>query len=173
MAQAPVAKNGNQAAPPPAVAQMSIEAALKLIQAEGPRGFPGPLRGCPKGHRSPRDGRRLRSPGPGGRDPGVQAGPDPTKKPGTLVQPVPGGPFAVSAQGYEVWQEAAGACVIFPSEVLVDGKWQAQPRRDQGSEERAYPDDLRSGGCVPVLVQRYPDGLRLDDHLRHPFLPHD
>jgi len=48
-------------------------------------------------------------------------------KAGTLIQPVPGGGYVVSAQGYEVWQEAAGACVIFPSEVLVDGKWQSNP----------------------------------------------
>lgn len=48
-------------------------------------------------------------------------------KDGTLIQPVPNGPFVVSAQGYEHWQEAAGACVIFPSEVLVDGKWQQNP----------------------------------------------
>jgi hypothetical protein len=46
---------------------------------------------------------------------------------GTLVQPVPGGPLVVSAQGYEVWQEAAGASVIFPKEVLVDGQWQQNP----------------------------------------------
>lgn len=46
---------------------------------------------------------------------------------GTLVQPVPGGPFVVSAQGYEHWQEAVGASVIFPKEVLVDGKWQQNP----------------------------------------------
>ena len=62
MAQAPVAKNGNQAAPPPAVAPMTIEAALEFIQAEGPRGFPDPLRGCPEGHRVPGNGRRLRAP---------------------------------------------------------------------------------------------------------------
>lgn len=50
-----------------------------------------------------------------------------SEKAGTLIQPVPAGPYVISAQGYEVWQEAAGACVIFPSEVLVDGKWQANP----------------------------------------------
>lgn len=50
-----------------------------------------------------------------------------SQREGTLIQPVPGGPFALSAQGYEVWQEKAGACVIFPSEVLVDGKWQQNP----------------------------------------------
>jgi len=46
---------------------------------------------------------------------------------GTLVQPVPGGPSVISAQGYEAWAEATGASVIFPKEVLVDGKWQANP----------------------------------------------
>jgi len=46
---------------------------------------------------------------------------------GTLIQPVPGGPYVVSAQGYEVWQEAVGASVIFPKEVLVDGQWQQNP----------------------------------------------
>ena len=50
-----------------------------------------------------------------------------SEKAGTLIQPVPGGAHVISAQGYEVWQEAAGACVIFPSEVLVDGNWQANP----------------------------------------------
>ena len=50
-----------------------------------------------------------------------------TEKGGTLIQPVPGGAFALSAQGYEVWQEASGACVIFPSEVLVNEKWQQNP----------------------------------------------
>lgn len=46
---------------------------------------------------------------------------------GTLVQPVPGGPSVISAQGYEAWAEATGASVIFPKEVLVDGQWQANP----------------------------------------------
>lgn len=46
---------------------------------------------------------------------------------GTLVQPVPGGPSVISAQGYEVWAETVGASVIFPKEVLVDGQWQPNP----------------------------------------------
>jgi hypothetical protein len=50
-----------------------------------------------------------------------------SQKEGTLIQPVPSGPFVVSAQGYEVWSESAGACVIFPSDVLVDGKHQQNP----------------------------------------------
>ncbi|MFA5261524.1 MAG: hypothetical protein WC450_09875 [Candidatus Omnitrophota bacterium] len=48
-------------------------------------------------------------------------------KEGTLIQPVPGGPHVISAQGYEQWAGVAGACVIFPSEVLVDGKWMQNP----------------------------------------------
>jgi hypothetical protein len=46
---------------------------------------------------------------------------------GGLVQPVPGGPHVISAQGYEMWAEASGASVIFPNEVLVDGQWQQNP----------------------------------------------
>lgn len=46
---------------------------------------------------------------------------------GTLAQPVPGGPFAVSAQGYEVLSEATGTCCIFPMHVLVDGQMQQNP----------------------------------------------
>jgi hypothetical protein len=58
-----------------------------------------------------------------------------SERAGTLVQPVPNGPFTVSAQGYEVWQEAAGACVIFPSQVLVGTEWQHNPAviRDEKS----------------------------------------
>ncbi|WP_156955654.1 hypothetical protein [Solidesulfovibrio alcoholivorans] len=36
-------------------------------------------------------------------------------------------PFVVSAQGYEMWAEAAGACVIFPKSVTVDGVEQTNP----------------------------------------------
>jgi hypothetical protein len=46
---------------------------------------------------------------------------------GGLVQPVPGGPYVLSAQGYEIWAEAAGACVIFPRSVIVDGIEQTNP----------------------------------------------
>jgi len=38
---------------------------------------------------------------------------------GGLVQPVAGGPYVLSAQGYEMWAEAAGAQVVFPTQVLV------------------------------------------------------
>lgn len=54
----------------------------------------------------------------------------------TLVQPVPGGDVVVSAQGYEVWAEAAGACVIFPKEVLVGNKWQQNPHAERDPENR-------------------------------------
>jgi len=46
---------------------------------------------------------------------------------GGLVQPVFNGPFVVSAQGYEMWAEAAGTCVIFPRSVIVDGIEQTNP----------------------------------------------
>ncbi|MFW5970489.1 MAG: hypothetical protein ACOCQT_00170 [Desulfovermiculus sp.] len=46
---------------------------------------------------------------------------------GTLVQPVPGGPYVISAQGYEVLNEATGTCVVLPGQVLVDGQWQQNP----------------------------------------------
>lgn len=55
---------------------------------------------------------------------------------GTLVQPVPGGPYVVSAQGYEVWAEAAGANVIFPDQVLVGAKWQPNPHAVMGDQGR-------------------------------------
>lgn len=50
-----------------------------------------------------------------------------TRANGGLIQPVPGGPHVVSAQGYEMWSEKAGACVIMPPEVLVDGQRKANP----------------------------------------------
>jgi len=133
MAQAPAAMNGNQPAPPPAVALLSIEAALKLIREKAPEAFPilsGVVRkdvvalGTDEAF-ALRDG--------DGEIRAFKQALTLKESAGTLVQPVPGGPFVVSAQGYEVWQEAAGACVIFPSEVLVDGKWQQNPAviRDQ------------------------------------------
>ena len=53
-------------------------------------------------------------------------------KDGTLVQPVPGGPNVISAQGYVVWAEAAGAIIMNAPHVLVDGKMVQNPhvRRD-------------------------------------------
>ena len=127
MAQAPVAKNGNQAAPPPVVALMSIETALKLVEQKAPEAFPV-LSGVVRKDivsLGTDDAFALRD--QEGEIRAFKQSLTLSEKAGTLIQPVPGGPFAVSAQGYEVWQEAAGACVIFPSEVLVDGKWQANP----------------------------------------------
>jgi len=46
---------------------------------------------------------------------------------GGLVQPVYKGPFTISAQGYEMWAEAAGACVMFPRSVLVQGREERNP----------------------------------------------
>ncbi len=48
---------------------------------------------------------------------------------GGLVKPGFGDsfPFVVSAQGYEMWAEASGTCVIFPKTVMVDGVEQANP----------------------------------------------
>ena len=46
---------------------------------------------------------------------------------GGLVKPVSTGPFVVSAQGYEMWAEASGTCIIFPKTVTVDGVEQANP----------------------------------------------
>jgi len=126
-AQAPAVKNGTQTAPPPAVAPMTIEAALELIKQKAPEAFPV-LSGVVRKDivsLGTDDAFALRD-----QEGEIRAFKQPltlSEKAGTLIQPVPGGPFAVSAQGYEVWQEAAGACVIFPSEVLVDGKWQANP----------------------------------------------
>lgn len=57
-------------------------------------------------------------------------------KAGTLVQPVPNGPFVVSAQGYEVWAETAGACVIFPKEVLVGNTWVPNPHAERDPNNR-------------------------------------
>lgn len=46
---------------------------------------------------------------------------------GGLVQPVYNGPFVVSAQGYEMWAEASGTCVMCPEQVLVDGEMRRNP----------------------------------------------
>lgn len=59
-----------------------------------------------------------------------------SQKEGTLIQPVPGGPHVISAQGYEVWAEAAGACVIFPKEVLVGNQWQPNPHAERDPKNR-------------------------------------
>lgn len=50
-------------------------------------------------------------------------------KNGGIIQIVQakGQPFVVTAQGYEFWAEAAGASVIMPRRVVVDGKWMGNP----------------------------------------------
>jgi len=55
---------------------------------------------------------------------------------GTLVQPVYGGPFVVSAQGFEVLAEAAGACVIFPQTVLVGNDQKPNPYAERDPDNR-------------------------------------
>ena len=133
--QAPAVKNGTQAAPPPAVALMSIEAALRLVEQKVPEAFPT-LSGVVRKDivsLGTDDAFALRD--QEGEIRAFKQSLTLSEKAGTLIQPVQGGPFVVSAQGYEVWQESAGACVIFPSEVLVDGKWQQNPAviRDQNN----------------------------------------
>lgn len=46
---------------------------------------------------------------------------------GTLIQPVLGGPWVVSAQGYEILSEAAGVCTMFPQDCVVDGQIKSNP----------------------------------------------
>jgi len=55
---------------------------------------------------------------------------------GGLIAPVPGGPHVVSAQGYEIWAEAAGASCIFPKEVLVGGEWKPNPYAEKDENKR-------------------------------------
>lgn len=50
-----------------------------------------------------------------------------SKENGGLIQPVPGGPFVVSAQGYEIWANATAANVLFMKKVLVRGQWENNP----------------------------------------------
>lgn len=46
---------------------------------------------------------------------------------GGLIQPVYNGPFVVSAQGYEMWAEAAGAQAIFPKSIQYKGATAENP----------------------------------------------
>jgi hypothetical protein len=46
---------------------------------------------------------------------------------GTLIQPVPKGPFVISAQGYENWETAAAAITMKAPFVMVNGKQQSNP----------------------------------------------
>lgn len=80
---------------------------------------------------------------------------------GGLIQPVYNGPWVVSAQGYEMMAEITGASVIFPKEVLVDGKWEPNPSviRDSGNRRilaiyaRAVAFRYSSKG-IPQVVDR-------------------
>jgi len=56
---------------------------------------------------------------------------------GGLVQPVRGGPFVISAQGYEMINEATGASVIHPKTLTVDGKTVGNPyiKRDPNTSQ--------------------------------------
>jgi len=55
---------------------------------------------------------------------------------GTLIKPTPQGPFVISAQGYEKWAESAGACVIFPKEVLVNHQLCLNPFAERDTKNR-------------------------------------
>jgi len=61
---------------------------------------------------------------------------------GGLIQPVYNGPSVVSAQGYEIINEATGASVIFPKTVLVDG------------EEKPNPFVVREKGHITQIICR-------------------
>jgi hypothetical protein len=50
---------------------------------------------------------------------------------GELIQPGYNKPWVISAQGYEKWQEAAGASVIFPKTVVVNGEVSGNPHVDR------------------------------------------
>jgi hypothetical protein len=83
---------------------------------------------------------------------------------GGLVNiPVGGGTPIISAEGYEMWAESAGASVIFPAEVLVYGRPQANPAplppvdpvtgEGQGWFVRAVAFKLSSMG-IPQVADR-------------------
>lgn len=54
----------------------------------------------------------------------------------TLIQPTYEGPWTISAQGYEVWAETAGAAVIFPDNLIVDNKRVSNPFVERDPENR-------------------------------------
>jgi len=59
-----------------------------------------------------------------------------SKEMGTLIQPAFNSPFVISAQGYEVWADVAGASCIFPKEVLVNGEWKQNPFVERDPESK-------------------------------------
>lgn len=54
----------------------------------------------------------------------------------TLIQPTPGGPWVVSAQGYEILASESGTNVIFPREVLVGNEWRMNPYAERDPANR-------------------------------------
>ncbi len=46
---------------------------------------------------------------------------------GGLIQPLNTGSFVISAQGYDMWADAAGATAIFPKQVIVHGQMCLNP----------------------------------------------
>ena len=152
MTQAPVAKNGNQTAPPSAVAPLTIEAALELIKQKAPEAFPV-LSGVVRKDivsLGTDDAFALRD-----QEGEIRAFKQPltlSEKSGTLIQPVPGGPFAVSAQGVRGMAGSGRSVRHLPVRGPGRREVAGQPRCNQGYEERAYPHDLRTGGCISFLL---------------------
>ncbi|MCK4718851.1 MAG: hypothetical protein KAT70_09295, partial [Thermoplasmata archaeon] len=54
----------------------------------------------------------------------------------TLTKAGEGGDLVISAQGYEVWAEATGTSVVFPTHVMVDGKPVANPHVERDPKNR-------------------------------------
>lgn len=50
-----------------------------------------------------------------------------SKENGGLIQPVYNGPWVVSAQGYGMWAEATGTCVMCPEQVQAGNEWMRNP----------------------------------------------
>ena len=123
-APAPVKQNGNQAAPPPAVASMTIEAALKLIEQKAPEAFnlmSAVVRkdivalGTDEAFAlRTKDGTEIRA---------FKEMLTLSEAEGTLNKPVKDGPYCVDAQGYEKWANTVGAQRFFPQRVLVNNNW--------------------------------------------------
>lgn len=59
-----------------------------------------------------------------------------SKANGGLIQPVPAGPFVISAQGYEKWADEAGANAIFPKDVLVGNERKPNPFAERDPKNR-------------------------------------
>ena len=53
---------------------------------------------------------------------------------GGLIKPGFNKPWVISAQGYEMWQEATGASVVFPKTVVVDGKTTGNPHTERDAK---------------------------------------